>query len=138
MRILSLSRIIKMQQIQAKAQGGMTLLEVLVALAIFAVAAMSVFRAVGMHIQTLSYLEEKTFASMVVDNQLALMQLDDVSKSVEKGETQMAGRTWYWTQTPVKTAVDYIQAIDMAVASDPERKKEILAVRTYVVPDDDE
>eukprot|EP00487_Bulimina_marginata_P001733 TRINITY_DN14098_c0_g1_i1.p1 TRINITY_DN14098_c0_g1~~TRINITY_DN14098_c0_g1_i1.p1 ORF type:complete len:103 (+),score=39.72 TRINITY_DN14098_c0_g1_i1:148-456(+) len=38
---------------------GMTLLEVLVALAIFATAAISVIRAVTQHINTLSYLEEE-------------------------------------------------------------------------------
>ncbi len=54
---------------------GMTLLEVLVALAIFATAAISVIRAVTQHINTLSYLEEKTFAAMVVDNQMALVML---------------------------------------------------------------
>lgn len=38
---------------------GMTLLEVLVALAIFATAAISVIRSVSQHINTVSYLEEK-------------------------------------------------------------------------------
>lgn len=38
---------------------GMTLLEVLVALAIFATAAISVIRSVSQHINTISYLEEK-------------------------------------------------------------------------------
>ncbi|MDF5109509.1 type II secretion system minor pseudopilin GspI, partial [Vibrio parahaemolyticus] len=50
---------------------GMTLLEVLVALAIFATAAISVIRSVSQHINTISYLEEKMFAAMVVDNQMA-------------------------------------------------------------------
>ena len=54
---------------------GMTLLEVLVALAIFATAAISVIRAVTQHINTLGYLEEKTFASIVVDNQMAMVML---------------------------------------------------------------
>lgn len=118
---------------QIKPQQGMTLLEVLVALAIFATAALSIFRAVGMHIQTLSYLEEKTFASMVVDNQLALLQLEDSApKSEQRGEEEMAGQTWYWTITPIKTALDYVRAVDVTVGLDPSRKQEVLTVRTYV------
>lgn len=116
-------------------QQGMTLLEVLVALAIFATAAMSVFRAIGMHVQTLSYLEEKTLASMVADNQLALMKLKSPPKSAQKGEYEMAGHTWYWTLTPVKTAVSYIQAVDVSISLDRNREDEILSVRTYVVPE---
>ena len=54
-----------------KTKQGMTLLEVLVALAIFATAALSVLRAVTQHINTLGYLEEKTFAGLEVDNQMA-------------------------------------------------------------------
>ncbi len=45
-----------------RSNQGMTLLEVLVALAIFATAALSVMRSVTQHISTLSFLEEKTLA----------------------------------------------------------------------------
>lgn len=48
----------KMSNLISRSQSGMTLLEVLVALAIFATAAISVIRAVTQHINTLSYLEE--------------------------------------------------------------------------------
>lgn len=68
---------------------GMTLLEVLVALAIFATAAISVIRAVTQHINTLSYLEEKTFAAMVVDNQMALVMLHP-----EKLKKRRAHKSW--------------------------------------------
>ncbi len=56
--------------------AGMTLLEVLVALAIFATAAMSVIRAVSQHINTVGYLEQKMFAAMVADNQMAMVMLN--------------------------------------------------------------
>lgn len=113
---------------------GMTLLEVLVALAIFATAALSVLRSVTQHINTLSYLEEKTFASMVVDNQMALMMLDKPPTSVKKGETELAGQTWYWTIAPVKTASDILKSVDVSVAKTKDQKSSLLTVRTYVAP----
>lgn len=111
---------------------GMTLLEVLIALAIFATAALSIIRAVTQNINTISYLEEKTFASMVVDNQLAMVHLAESFNSTQKGVEELAGRKWYWTATPVKTAVDMIQAVDVSVGTDPERKTTLMTVRTYV------
>ena len=44
-----------------KAKQGFTLLEVLVALAIFATAAIATIRSVSQHINTLNFLEEKNF-----------------------------------------------------------------------------
>lgn len=75
---------------------GMTLLEVLVALAIFATAAISVIRSVSQHINTISYLEEKIFAAMVVDNQMANVMLATEKLKAKNGTEELAGRTWYW------------------------------------------
>ncbi|OEF29444.1 type II secretion system minor pseudopilin GspI [Vibrio rumoiensis] len=113
---------------------GMTLLEVLIALAIFATAAISVIRAVTQHINTLTYLEEKTFASMVVDNQLAMVNLASSFNSSKKGVEEFAGKQWYWSATPIKTGSDLIKAVDVSVAIDPERKNTLMTVRTYVKP----
>lgn len=111
--------------------GGMTLIEVLVALAIFATASLSVMRAVSQHTNTLSHLEERMFASMVVDNQMALVMLEGAPKSTKKGKTELAGREWYWSVTPVKTAADYIQGFDVSVSTDKAVKDPILTVRSY-------
>ncbi len=113
---------------------GMTLLEVLVALAIFATAAVSVIRATSQHINTLGYLEEKTFASMVADNQLATLMLTPTLSATKKGQQELAGRTWYWTMTPVKTGMNLIKAVDVSIATDEAQKKTVLQVRTYVQP----
>ena len=75
-----------------KTKQGMTLLEVLVALAIFATAALSVLRSVTQHINTLGYLEEKTFAGMVVDNQMALMMLDKPPTVTKKVKLSWLGK----------------------------------------------
>lgn len=86
-------------------QRGMTLLEVLVALAVFATAALSVMKAVSQHLNTLSYLEEKTFAAMVADNELAKVRLSgEIPTSAKKGKSELAGREWYWTIKTTKTA----------------------------------
>ena len=54
---------------------GFTLLEVLVALAIFALVAASVLSATARSLQTASRLEEKTLAMWIADNRLTELQL---------------------------------------------------------------
>ena len=110
---------------------GMTLLEVLVALAIFATAAISVIRSVSQHINTVSYLEEKMFAAMVVDNQMANVMLSTEKLKATKGTEELAGRTWYWKVTPVATAQPLLKAFDVSVATEKEASP-IVTVRGYV------
>lgn len=110
---------------------GMTLLEVLVALAIFATAAISVIRAVSQHINTLGYLEEKTFASMVVDNQMAMVMLHPDKLKAQKGEQEMAGRTWYWKVTPLKTADSLLKAFEVSVSTS-KNASPVVTVQSYV------
>lgn len=111
---------------------GMTLLEVLVALAIFATAAVSVMQSVTQHLNTLSYLEEKTFASLVVDNQISKVMLSGAPKKNTSGTEQMVGREWYWKVTPVETTVGFIAAFDVSVSLDKDAKSPIVTVRSYV------
>ncbi|EAS40807.1 type II secretion system protein GspI [Photobacterium profundum] len=116
-----------------KHNRGMTLLEVLVALAIFAIAALSVMKAVSQHLNTLGYLEQKTFAIMVADNTLAKVRLSGEIPTTEKrGKSELAGQEWYWSVKSTKTADGYLRAVDVTVATDSERKKSVVSVRTYV------
>ncbi len=110
---------------------GMTLLEVLVALAVFATAAISVIRSVSQHISTVSYLEEKMFAAMVVDNQMAGVMLDPAGLKAKNGTEELAGRTWYWKVSPVATAQPLLKAFDVSVATE-KNASPVVTVRSYV------
>ncbi|MGF1759062.1 type II secretion system minor pseudopilin GspI [Photobacterium sagamiensis] len=116
-----------------KRNRGMTLLEVLVALAVFATAALSVMKAVSQHLNTLGYLEQKTFAVMVADNELAKIRLSgQIPASEKRGKSELAGREWYWSIKNTKTADGFLRALDATVATDAERKQTVVTVRTYV------
>ncbi|PWI33166.1 type II secretion system protein GspI [Vibrio albus] len=110
---------------------GMTLLEVMIALAIFATAAISVVRSVSQHINTIAYLEEKTFAAMVVDNQVALTLLAGTAKNAQSGKTELAGREWFWKVTPVATSAGMIQAFDVSVFAEKTQENPTVTVRSY-------
>ncbi|KLV07841.1 general secretion pathway protein GspI [Photobacterium aquae] len=111
----------------------MTLLEVLVALAIFATAALGVMKAVSQHLNTLGYLEEKTFAAMVADNELAKLRLSgEIPSSLKRGKSELAGREWYWAVKSSKTLDGYLRALDITVYTDEARKHSAATLRTYV------
>ncbi len=116
-----------------KKQSGFTLIEVLVAMAVFAITAMAVLNATSQNARTLMLLEEKTFASMVADNQLVLLTLQESVPSSEKsGKEKMAGKEWHWTIKPVKTSDNLLRAVDVIVWSDERKKDPLTTVRTYV------
>jgi general secretion pathway protein I len=115
-----------------KHSKGMTLLEVLVALAIFATASISVVRAVTQHINSIGYLEQKTFAGMIADNQMALVMLKAPPKTTQQGTVEMAGYQWYWKVTPIATANTLLRAIDVSVALDEKIENPLVTVRSYV------
>ncbi|WP_043308290.1 type II secretion system minor pseudopilin GspI [Pseudomonas sp. ML96] len=102
---------------------GFTLLEVLVALAIFAVVAASVLSASARTLKTAARLEEKTFATWLADNRLQELQLADAppSEGREQGEETYAGRRWLW-QTEVQTTSEpEMLRATVRVALRPER-----------------
>ncbi|WP_070968247.1 type II secretion system minor pseudopilin GspI [Vibrio sonorensis] len=113
-----------------RVKKGFTLIEVMFALFIFSIAAVATIRSVTQHINTLSFLEEKTFASMVADNQLALVHLKG-SVAKRNGMEEMAGRKWYWTVVPVETVGDLLQGFDVSVATSADSSP-VITVRSYV------
>ncbi|EKO3923066.1 type II secretion system minor pseudopilin GspI [Vibrio metschnikovii] len=115
----------------SKRKRGFTLLEVLVALAIFATAAISVIRAVTQHVNTIGYLEDKMFAAMVADNQMAKVMLTPASLATKEGKEELAGRTWYWRVAPIATTAPVLSAFDVSVAS-TEKGQPLVTVRSYV------
>ena len=102
---------------------GFTLLEVLVALAIFAVVAASVLSASARSLKTAARLEDKTFASWLADNRLQEMQLADTppGEGREQGEETYAGRRWLWQSEVQATSEPEMLRITIRVAPRPER-----------------
>jgi len=80
---------------------GFTLVEVMVALAIVAIALPAVLVSLYRQIDDTAYLRDKTMAEMVAANKLAEMRLVIASTRVltagkDNGVTPMADREWHW------------------------------------------
>ncbi len=114
--------------------AGMTLLEVMVALLIFALTATAVMKAASEHLQGVVQIEEITFATWVANNRLTQLHIDPSwpLKNNQKGQQEMAGRTWYWQQSVNKTNdKDMVQVI-VSVGLDEEFSETITSANTFV------
>ena len=113
---------------------GMTLLEVMVALAIFAVAGIAVMSSVSQQLVGLTALEEKTMATWVADNRQVEVKLRKnwPGLSWTNGKEEMAGQTWYWRWRGVETQDSSFRALDVEVRSEEKAKDPRVTLRTYV------
>jgi len=87
--------------------AGFTLIEVLVSLVIFSVTILGLTQAGSQTLSTLNQLEERSYASIIADNQLALTRLraNNLSSRTQTGEVQSGGRGFEYRVTRVDTSV---------------------------------
>ena len=108
---------------------GFTLLEVLVALAVFAVAAIALMKVSESQLQLSNRLEEKTFAHWVALNMVSEMQAnqDWPELGEQTGKVAMAGRDWKVVVKTLATPVNRVRRIDVAVGVALKTPKEWLS-----------
>lgn len=85
--------------------AGFTLVEVLVALLVLALALLALQVRMTQYLDDAAYLRDKTLASWVALNQLELLQIADrleLPRQLEPqaGHTLMLQRSWYWQLLP--------------------------------------
>lgn len=112
----------------------MTLLEVMVAMAIFAIAGITLMKTVTEQVVALATLEDKTFAGWVADNQLATVRLTEKWPNLtwNNGQEEMAGRTYYWRWHGVETADPSFRAVDVEVRDTEKAPNPRATLRSYV------
>lgn len=101
---------------------GFTLIEVLVALFVFAVAMTALIQAGTQRADNLGYLRDRTLASWIASDRVTALSLetDRVGTGTRDGEVEMAGRTWHWRAEIEDTADDAVRRAEVAVRLDPD------------------
>ncbi len=112
------------------AASGFTLIEMLVALAIFSLAALALLRLEGATITSTSVLADRAIGQIVTRN-LAVQVMTDL-RAPTIGETTgsvvNAGRTWRWARLTKRTDDARIVRVDLAVTDDAGRKSGALSL----------
>ncbi len=107
-----------MRDDRAPLGNGFTLVEVLIALAIFSLAALALLRLEGAALGTTARLDEKTIAAIVARNRAidVMIAAQPPAFGRTDGTESDAGRNWRWTQVVARTPDARIARIDIRVA----------------------
>ncbi|MCE0489652.1 type II secretion system minor pseudopilin GspI [Pantoea sp. Mb-10] len=100
-------------------QSGMTLLEVMVAMAMLAIAGVAMLSSSQQQLRFQGELTRKQLAIWVAENQLALTRLASPRAAQnQQGEAWMADQRWYWRQQVRPTDRAGVYGIEVSVAED--------------------
>jgi general secretion pathway protein I len=100
-------------------ENGFTLVEMMVALAIFSLAALALLRLEGATVSNTARLQDQALAQIVARN-IAVETLTDPqppSFGSDSGQVVNAGRPWSWTRLVARSPEPRIQMITIAVRS---------------------
>ncbi|MFT5521577.1 MAG: general secretion pathway protein I [Enterobacterales bacterium] len=105
-------------------QKGVTLLELLVALAVFSIAAIAILDTIGATSRIVQNIEQKTIGHWVAGNHLADIQLksDWPNISVTRNEIGMSDRRWYLVTMVEATARPDMRKITVEVRLDKDHE----------------
>jgi general secretion pathway protein I len=117
---------------------GFTLVEVLVAVAIVALAITGILTAMMRQVDGTGYLRDKLFAHYVALNQMELALLtnarsNQLPSDSTSGNEDMAGRTWYWRAVPKKTGQDGTVQLEISVAEQDGKDAAALATISIIL-----
>lgn len=115
-------------------RSGFTLIEMLLALAVFAYAASSILAVLGQTAKNLSEIETMTFASWVANDRLMELQVDTTwpPKDKEKGERELAGQKWFWQQKVEKTESPELRKVEVEIRAEQASQSSIYTLSTFV------
>lgn len=110
----------KPRQSNMNQQQGLTLIEVLVALMVVAVALGAAIQSVGTTANNTTMLREQLFARWVASNQVTKLRLEKAWPDLgdAEGTSTMIDHEWSWTQTTEKTPNDNMRSVTVSVWTD--------------------
>ena len=107
-------------------QRGFTLVEVMVALAVVAIALPALLVTLNQHVDATGYLRDKSMAQMVAANKFEELRIlsragQSLLQGKESGVSSMAGREWYWWLESQPTEANNFYRVAIDVATDEEQ-----------------
>ena len=115
----------------AASNRGFTLVEVMVALAVVAVALPALLVALSQQVDATAYLRDKSMAQLVAANKLVEIRIlsrvrQSLLKGRDSGVAEMGDREWYWWIESKATEVPEFQRLQIDVAAREEDEKQPL------------
>ncbi len=114
---------------------GFTLVEVLVALAVLAIALAAIMRTMAQSIDTTAALREHDVALWVAQNRLAEHKIrqDWPGADTTNGETEMGGQKWFWREQVTTTPEPKIRRIEITIRRIPDSQESSAKLVGYLL-----
>src|SRR5687768_14656041 len=108
---------------------GFTLLEVMVALAIIAIALSAMIVSAGRDAANVGYLRDKTFAHWTAMNVVAEMQArrEFPNPGQHLGSETLAGREWFYVMDVEPTRIESMRRVDIVIRGSRSQRDPVLA-----------
>ena len=111
---------------------GFTLIEVMVALTILAVAFTAGYRALGQSTNNVDLLKKRALAQWVAQNQLAVMQLERGGLVQLDGQARQADLTFVWRTTLFETPNVAFRKAEIVVADAAQPNYQLARLTAYL------
>lgn len=114
---------------------GFTLIEVLLALSVFALAGIALLNTSDSHMRNLALVEKQMYAQWIAADQLVEVNLVSTwpPKNNDKGKVELASREWYWLRKVQKTQDKNMLSITIEVREKEADDKAITELTTFIV-----
>lgn len=115
-----------------RAEAGFSLLEMLVALAVFSLAVLALLHLSGQNARSAVIVEEQVLAGIVADTVAAESLLLDAGAlaSATEGSEIAGDREWRWRRSIATTPVAGLQRIDIQVHA-PDEQRVVVATQVF-------
>ncbi len=112
-------------------QRGFTLVEVMVALAVVAIALPALLVALSQHVDATGYMRDKSLAQLVAANKLEELRIlsragQSLLRGQDSGVSGMAGRDWHWWLDSEPTQVTNFYRVEIDIATSEEGRNQPL------------
>ena len=115
-------------------QRGFTLLEVLVALAVLAIALAAAIKGISSHVSNETYLKERSFAHWVAMNQVAALRTSGQWPNAGQlsGDETMGGEEFQWTIKVTEFQGGDVRRLDVKVSPKGEPDQPLSSLIAFV------